>query len=313
VNANGEGALSPEVTPVAAPPPSDPCVEPGIRVLSDGTGDSLDGNPAHDVQWASVAEPRSVGAGNLEFILKVAGLQSVPADTTWPLIFKTADGVDHFVRMKTDALGAVTFGYGNGTTVSGSATAADSQSRYSADGTIRIVVPRSALGASVGSNLTDFLVRIRVESGTGSALTPDNMPDSLARTGSYTVKGNENCATPQPDLVIGSNDISFSGLKGQGNDQVVVAVVHNTGTADASNVKVQFTVDGAQVGSLQTIGSIVAGSSGRASVVWDTHGQNGTHTIAATADPANAIAESDESNNTGKKQVTVQGSKVTSP
>jgi subtilase family serine protease len=158
--------------------------------------------------------------------------------------------------------------------------------------------------------LTQFLTRIRVESGTGSALTPDNMPNSLARAGSYTVKGNENCTTPQPDLAITANDITVSGLKGAGNDQVIVAVVHNLGTAAAANVKVSFAVDGAQVGSVQTIASIGSGGTGRASVTWDTHGQNGTHTISVTADPANAIAESDESNNTGSKQVTVQGSKV---
>ena len=172
------------------------------------------------------------------------------------------------------------------------------------------IVPRSALGISVGSQLTQFLTRIRVESGTGSALTPDNMPNSLARAGSYTVKGNENCTVPKPDLAVTGNDITVSGLKGAGNDQVIVGVVHNLGTAAASSVKVLFTVDGKQVGSTQTIGSIDPGSTGRASVTWDTHGQNGTHTITVTADPANAIAESNESNNAGSRQVTVQGGKV---
>ena len=49
---------------------------------------------------------------------------------------------------------------------------------------------------------------------------------------------------------------------------------------------------------------------GRASVVWDTHSQNGSHTITATADPGNAIVESNEGNNTGSRSVTVQGGKV---
>jgi hypothetical protein len=310
VNANGEGAASNEVTPTPPPPPADPCVEPGVQVISDGTGDALDQNPGHDVQWISVAEPQSIGAGNIEFIVKVSSLQSVPANTNWPVLFKSADGTDHFVRMKTDALGAVSFGYGSGTTVSGSATAALASSKYTADGAIRIVVPRSAVGAAVGSNLTDFLIRVRVESGTGSALTPDNAPDSLARTGSYAVKGNESCSTPKADLAVTGNDITVSGLKGAGNDQVIVAVVHNLGTATASTVKVQITVDGAQVGAVQTIGGIVAGATGRASVTWDTRGKNGSHTIAAKADPANTISESNEGNNTGSKSVTVQGGKV---
>jgi hypothetical protein len=310
VNARGEGAASNEVTPPPPPPPADPCQEPGVRILSDATGDALDNNAGHDIQWVSVAEPRSIGSGKIEFLIKMASLASVPANTNWPMIFKGAEGADHFVRMQTSVTGAVSFGYGNGTTVSGSATATDPASSYSTDGTIRIVVARDAVGATPGGNLTDFLVRIRVESGTGSALTPDNAPDSLARTGSYPVKGNENCSVPQPDLSIGGSDIAVSGLKGVGNEQVLVAVVHNLGTAKASNVQVNIAVDGSQVGGTQTIGSILAGGTGRVSVLWDTHAQNGSHAVTATADPGGAIAESNEGNNAGTRNVSVQGSKV---
>ena len=72
-------------------------------------------NRRSDLQWVSVAEPTSIGAGNLEFIIKVADLSKPAANTTWPLQFKTPDGADHFVKMETDALGKVTFGYGDGT------------------------------------------------------------------------------------------------------------------------------------------------------------------------------------------------------
>jgi len=44
-------------------------------------------------------------------------------------------------------------------------------------------------------------------------------------------------------------------------------------------------------------------------VAWDTQG-NGVHTVAVTADPANAITESNESNNTGTQVVTVHGGRV---
>ena len=263
VNANGEGAASNEVSPTPPPPPDDPCVAPGVRILNDPAGDEPDNNPAHDLQWVSIAEPRSIGLGNVEFILKVADLTSVPSDTTWPLILRTADGADHFVRMQTDAIGNVSYGYGNGTDPSGSATPAGAASGYSTDGTIRIVLARSALGISVGNHLTDFLVRIRVEAGPGGAITPDNSPDSLARTGTYSVHGNESCPVPLPDLVVGANDLTFTGLRGQGNDQVIAVVVHNGGTVTGSNVRVRFTVDGAQVGSIKTIGSIAPGGTGR--------------------------------------------------
>lgn len=312
VNAKGEGPLSNEASPVPPPPPADVCQEPGIQVLSDGTGDATGGDAAVDLQWLSIAEPKSIGQGNIEFILKMASLQSVPRDTTWPVVFQTPDGTDRFLRMASDALGNVTFGYGTGTSGSQltAATAADPASGYSADGTIKIIVPRAAIGnLAPGNKLTQFLVRVRTEVG-AVALTPDNMPDSLARTGTYSVKGNENCVVPRPDLSVSATDITLSGLKGEGHDQVVAVVVHNLGTLNASAVAVKFAVDGTQIGPLRTIGGIAAGGTARTATVWDTHGKNGAHTITVTADPANTIVESNEGNNTGARTVTVHGGRV---
>jgi subtilase family serine protease len=137
------------------------------------------------------------------------------------------------------------------------------------------------------------------------------MPDNLAPTGSYTVRGSERCVVPQPDLAISSRDITVSGLEGQGSNQVVVAVVHNLGTKDATNVRVIFKVDNSPLGASVLLGRVAAGSSARASVIWDTSGLSGQHTIAATADPNNAIPESNETNNTGLRTVTVSGGTVT--
>jgi hypothetical protein len=195
---------------------------------------------------------------------------------------------------------------------SGSQKPADSTSRYdAAAGTIVIVVSAADLGLTSGDQITGFnsaaVQSVSSPTGGGAAATVDEMPNGLTYSGSFSVGG---CAVQQPDLAVSGTDITLSGLKGQGNDQVVVAVVHNVGTAGASNVGVKFAVDGVQVGSTQTIGSIAAGGTGRASVVWNTKGQNGSHTIAVTADPANAIAESNESNNSGLRTVTVKGSKV---
>jgi hypothetical protein len=312
VNPNGESAPSNDVSPAPAAPAPNPCVAPGVQVLSDGTGDETTNEPSRDVQWVSVAEPPSIGLGNIEFLIKVADLSKPAANTSWPLQFKTADKADHWVKMETDALGNVSFGYGDGTSPTsllGTTKPVDPQSGYSPDGTIRIVVPRSAFGISVGDTLASFLIRVTVRGGAIN-LTPDNAPNSLAPTGAYAVKGNENCSTPQPDLAVAPSDLALSGLKGSGNQQVIAAVVHNTGTATATGVNVRFSVDGVAVAADQKIGQILPGSTGRASVVWDTHGQNGTHTITVTADPANAIVEKDESNDTASRQAVVQGGKV---
>jgi len=310
VNAIGESAPSNDVSPIVAAPPPNPCVLPGAQVLVDPTGDELTGDASRDLQWVSVAEPPSIGLGNIEFIIKVASLATPAKNTYWPLQFKTAsDQKDHFVRMAVDALGSVTFGYADGTSTLGTAKAADAQSGYTTDGTIRIVVPRSAFGLKAGDTLNSFLIRVSVNA-VAASLTPDNAPDGLTPAGEYAVKGNENCSTPQADLAVSSSDLAITGLKGAGNDQVVAVVVHNTGNAAASSVKVRFAVDGVQVGTDQTIGQILAGGTGRATVNWSTHGLNGTHTLTVTADPANAIAERSESNNAGSRPIVVQGSKV---
>jgi hypothetical protein len=307
-NAVGESAQSNAVTPEAPAPPEDPCSTAGVRILSDGTGDEVDQQTGHDLQWLAVAEPPSIGSGNVEFILKTASLASVPKATTWPIVFK-AGGADRFVRMQSDALGKVSFAYGDGSDGLTAGKPALAGSGYDSDGTIRIVAPYAAFGVGAGGTLTSFIVRVTID-GVAVLLYPDNMPDSIARTGSYAIDGS-GCPKPQPNLEISSSDVTFSGLKGEGNDQVVVAVVHNTGTADATKVPVRFTIDGTQVGAVQTLARVAAGATARVSVVWDTHGANGAHTIAANADPANAIAESAEDDNAGSRRVTVQGSKVT--
>ncbi|HYO11867.1 MAG TPA: hypothetical protein VE685_01570 [Thermoanaerobaculia bacterium] len=67
---------------------------------------------------------------------------------------------------------------------------------FSADGTIRVVDPRSAFGdPAPGAAISSFLTRVRVELGPAGALTPDNAPDSLAGGGLYRLVGSENCTS----------------------------------------------------------------------------------------------------------------------
>jgi hypothetical protein len=183
------------LTPVGPPPPVNPCAEPGAVLVNDAQGDALDQLPAHDIQRISVAEPAEIGPGKVLFRLKVASLAVVPPSTTWPIAFKGAGGADYWVRMATSATGAVTFAYGAGTNPAATGTPADPASNFSADGTIRIVVPRTAFGnPAPGGLLTTFLTRVRVELGPVGGITPDNAPDSLTGAGSYTLAGSENCA-----------------------------------------------------------------------------------------------------------------------
>jgi hypothetical protein len=177
----------------------DPCAE-GFTVLTDPSGDALGGQPAWDVQSAAVAQTAD---GKFVFILKVAGMTSPTPDTTWPITFaidgdfpsyrfvKMAFGTQTCLPVSTsNPAGGVNtapcFAYGNGDP-GAAGTLADPSSGFSVDGTIRIVVPASGLGnPSPGRQLKAFLTRIRIDGG-AVLLFPDNMPNSAAPAGTYTV------------------------------------------------------------------------------------------------------------------------------
>ena len=114
---------------------------------------------------------------------------------------------------------------------------------------------------------------------------------------------------PLPDLTV--TNIASSKKTIRGGDQVTLtATVTNIGAAAAEGVTVQFKDGGAQIGTVQTIASIPVDGTGTASVVWNTKHLKGQRTITATADHANAIVESDESNNTASRVFTVRGNKI---
>jgi Bacterial Ig domain len=202
VNAFGESAVCSAITPTLPPNcgSGNPCKVPGMTVLTDAVGDATDMQPGHDIVQLSIAQPTSLGPGKIMFILKMVSLQNVPPDTTWPILFHSPGGVggDFWVRMSnvvtpSNPTGAIKFAYGSGAVYTAlnptdnPGTSADPASGFNADGTITIIIPLSAIGSPiVGQQLTQFLVRISVEAAAGS-VTPDNMPDTTTRAGSYTI------------------------------------------------------------------------------------------------------------------------------
>ena len=216
VTAVGAGALSNEIDLVVSelPPVQSPCTLPGITVLTDPTGDSLAGQgglPQHDIQTISVAEPfYPDGSQKLVFTIKVANLSALPPETTYPLAFTGPDGNGYYVGFRTSAPATPAtprFEYGTAVITPPTYTftfvgTADAESNFQPDGTIRIVVPRNKFGLPpngppIGSLLTGFYLRVRIEPG----VTPDNCPDSLTPAGTYPIVGNAFCA-PNPLLSI---------------------------------------------------------------------------------------------------------------
>jgi PKD repeat protein len=215
-NAIGEGTNCGEFPIVANV--VDKCNLPGSpAILTDQAGDiitptGVTSNPGWDLRSLSIAEPFAFAPDKLVFTLKVesfaAGLP--PEGTRWPVQFLVNGGTTtgYWVDMSTVAPATPTapvfrYGtfnptggtggvYGAPSTVVGTADAA---STFNADGTITIVVARSAVGnPAVGGTLSGFLVRVRAEIPVVGAITPDNMPDSLIPAGSYTIIGNQACA-----------------------------------------------------------------------------------------------------------------------
>jgi PKD repeat protein len=200
ITSAGFGAVSNEIdlklsnTPVVI---QTPCALPGLTVLTDKPNDELDSVPAHDVQLLAIGEPFAFG-DKLVFTLKVQSLATLPPATEWPITFTGANGTKYTVQMTTlqaDDPANPTISTNPEFQVgpsSGTLVAADPASKYTPDGTITIVVPKSSVGSpKIGDKLTAFLVRI-----TAGLITPDNMPDSLAPSGSYTVVGNATFCAP---------------------------------------------------------------------------------------------------------------------
>lgn len=117
-----------------------------------------------------------------------------------------------------------------------------------------------------------------------------------------------------PDLVLTQDNISFSYVlseveNGEVKENVNVtinAAVYNRGLGDASNINVSF-YDGSPETcnniANTTITEISAGSSGNATIYWNSI--IGTHNISIKADPENTLIEIDDSNNNASKIINV--------
>jgi hypothetical protein len=112
---------------------------------------------------------------------------------------------------------------------------------------------------------------------------------------------------PLPDLTV--TNLEATSTKGT-KSATLTATIANPGAGASSGAVVRFLVDDVAVGD-QALGDIGIDGTATASVSWSLRGvSNGAHTIQAVVDPADAIPETDEANNTGTLQVDVRGNKV---
>ncbi|MBI5634421.1 MAG: VCBS repeat-containing protein, partial [Nitrospirae bacterium] len=122
----------------------------------------------------------------------------------------------------------------------------------------------------------------------------------LNNEASHTIKV---AARTGADLVIAAPDLNIAPLNPtEGNTVTITANVRNSGTGDAANVLVEFSLGDPNEGGTLIIGSqtipfIAQGSSAFSQISWSTAGFAGTYEIYANADPVNAIPELNEQNN----------------
>ena len=210
-------------------PPVSACVVPGLTILQDAEGDSLDEQPAHDVRKLSIAQPFfNNGDYKIFFTLKVQSLATVPQNTTYPVhlcspAFAACTGAAgaisathkyYTVRMVTPGTnnpGAAPIFQvlmPNGANNTRATVVADPASVFKPDGTITIIVKAADLGltnsGAGAEKLSKFLTRVEVN-GVAVNATPDNMPDSLSGGGEFATKALNFCASntpPQASLTV---------------------------------------------------------------------------------------------------------------
>jgi hypothetical protein len=246
VNTSGTpvGSFSNEIDlqVAALPPPETPCALPGLTILTDPPNDELDMVAGHDVQKLSIGEPFALAPNKIVFTLKMQSLATVPPNTEWPITFNVG-ATNYTVQMtNSPADGATTVPIFQVGPSAGTLVAADPASTFTPDGTITIVVPRSAIGnPAVGSQLTGFLTRITVPPG----VTPDNMPNGLTPAGSYTIVGNASCApntAPLANLV--AHPHGQPAAPPEGDPPITIDFdASGSSDADAGDIVASFTFD----------------------------------------------------------------------
>jgi len=177
-----------------------------VQVIADPTGDASDTLAQHDITSVSISEPESL-SGKLVFTLKVANLTTIPPGFRWPVRFGAPQAPpdnavvgpqeDWFVSMITSDGAAPAFTYGSTGVFQGASRVfstignLDPTSKVSADGTITLVLPKSAIGdPAPGQAITSIAGSVRLSPpsalpGTGG--TNETIPDSTG-AGSYSLR-----------------------------------------------------------------------------------------------------------------------------
>ena len=236
VNAIGVGPASDEVSlSVTSGPPENVCDLPGLTKLTDPSGDTtvtLVSNvatpapPGSDLSALHVSQPYSSdGIVRLVFTIDTdAGESPQPPGSAWYVAMKIADPppatTSHYaaVHMAWTGVAPVFESYVPGASNNGSVDGrfvtpgttkpAEAQSVYAAPfDRVILVVKASDLGLASGDTISGFVSGVAQTTdpagiGIGATGLYDQMPDSLAYAGSFTVQNNQLCSPEGPPIAV---------------------------------------------------------------------------------------------------------------
>jgi len=236
VNGIGVGPASDEIAlAVSQGPPENVCEPPGLTKLTDPSGDTTatvvttiatPAPPGSDLLALHVSQPYSEdGVVRLVFTIDTdPGESPQPAGSAWYVAMKVPDPAPatsyHYVAVhmawpsitplfESYVPGANTSGGVDGRFVTpGSQKPLEPESAYAAPfDRVILVVKASDLGLAPGDTIAGFLAGVSQSSdpaniGVGLTALYDQMPDSLAFTGSYTVQSNQLCSPEGPPIAI---------------------------------------------------------------------------------------------------------------
>jgi hypothetical protein len=138
-------------------PPGNPCRLPGLQVAADSSGDAgAEGTTADDIREIRIAEPEQAdGVERIAFTMRMEGLDpnNLPLDRIDEILFTVPGTPDttFFVGLSTcdpTALPTFDFGYIEGGVTNTSRTLGTVAGTITANGELRIVMPKSIVGTN---------------------------------------------------------------------------------------------------------------------------------------------------------------------
>jgi subtilase family serine protease/subtilisin family serine protease len=140
---------------------------------------------------------------------------------------------------------------------------------------------------------------------------PDNFITELDETDNSARKTLTLQADAEPNLELSTSNIGIAPSNPvQGDEVTIYATILNAGNSEVQDVQVQFlnanASPAAPIAALQVIPAIAPGSSGVASIRFDTSNRSGDQKIQVQVDPHNLIAESSERDNSATATLSVE-------